>query len=198
MAIMNTTSGIVFLKSVSGTLAVTGTAGVSITGPGSGVTLTNGSGTILTLTGTLNTTADVNSGLNFGAASAGAFYWTGKALIKSPADGNVSITNQGSTTGSYIKADALPTIGSGFGAGAAVTAGSTPFAGSVNVGTTAGTVGVITWGGTAFPTAAPFAQANNNSTLQVVKALATTTQVTLTSAGFANNDIVSWLCVGAK
>lgn len=130
--------------------------------------------------------------------AAGSFSFTSRAIMASPADGQITYTTNDGTIGSRIKADALPTISSGFGGGAAITAGSTPFAGSINVGTTPGTGGVINFNGTAFSTA-PFVIAQNNSTAaDTVKASTSLTQLTITAAALANNDIIHWICVSPK
>lgn len=139
------------------------------------------------------------SGLNLLATSTGTVYWSGRSLLKSPSDGNVSITNQAATIGSQIKVDALPTVASGFGTSPAVTAGSTPLAGSVNIGTGGvATSGVINFNGTAFPSA-PFVVCMNTTTGAVVRATATTTQLTITApAAFVASDVITWICISAK
>lgn len=112
--------------------------------------------------------------------------------------GRVNITNTAGAIGSSIKVDALPTVASGFGTSPAITAGSTPFAGSVNVGTGgAATSGVINFNGTAFPSA-PFCIANDSTTTLVQRASATTTQLTITSAAWTASDVVTWVCVSSK
>jgi hypothetical protein len=157
-------------------------------------------GVITAQTNNLASSGSITSGAagNVGVASARFMVFGSRAVLGSPADGAFTVTNQAQAIGSQLKVDALPTIASGFGTSPAVTAGSTPLAGSVNVGTGApGTTGTITFGGTAFPSA-PFCQANNAVTLQVVKAAASTTQLVLTSAGFTASDVVTWLCVSSK
>lgn len=115
------------------------------------------------------------------------------------ANGLLPITKGDKSIGSTIKVDALPTVGSGFGTSPSVTAGSTPFAGSVNVGTGgAATTGVITFGGTAFPSA-PFCTYSTTTTNGVTRGTPTTTQLTLNSTtAWTASDIVSWHCISAK
>jgi hypothetical protein len=156
------------------------------------------SAALVRLQGSLSVTGEVVSNTLVTTPAAGFFQFVGRALLASPANGSIVVENNAATIGSQLKADALPTVASGFGTSPAVTAGSTPFAGSVNVGTGApGTTGTVNFAGTAFPSA-PFCQANNTITLQVVKAAATTTQLVLTSAGFTVSDVVTWLCVSSK
>lgn len=120
-------------------------------------------------------------------------------LLGAAADGALTITNQAATIGSEIKADALPTIASGFGTSPSITAGSTPFAGSVNVGTGGvASSGVINFNGTAFPSA-PFVVAASSLQNSIIKATATTTQLTLTGfAAFTASDVISWVAVSSK
>jgi hypothetical protein len=115
------------------------------------------------------------------------------------AAGNLVVANTGSAIGIRVKVDALPTIGSGFGTSPSVTAGSTPFAGSVNVGTGgAATTGVITFNGTAFPSA-PFCTYSTTTTNAVTRGTPTTTQLTLNSTtAWTASDIVTWHCVSSK
>jgi len=136
----------------------------------------------------------VNSAiLNFSNAG------TGKFSIQIPVnDGWMTMTNNASTIGSVVKIDALPTVASGFGTSPTITAGSTPLAGSVNVGTGAAGAGVINFNGTAFPSA-PFCVVLDDSTVLAVRATATTTQLTITpTATFTASDIISWICISSK
>lgn len=145
----------------------------------------------MTATSNLTATGNVLSGASFIVPGAGA--WLGSA------DGVWVLRNNGNTIGSELKVDALPTVGSGFGTSPSVTAGSTPFAGSVNVGTGgAATSGVITWGGTAFPSS-PFCDYSTTTTNAVTRGTPTTTQLTLNSTtAWTASDIVSWICVSSK
>lgn len=124
---------------------------------------------------------------------------TGLSQLRAPAARTFSLSDFTNAIGVRLKFDALPTIGSGFGSGAAVTAGSTPLAGSVAVGTTAGASGVITFNGTAFPSA-PYPICMNQTTGLAVKATASTTQLTIGTAtgNFADNDVISWICISSK
>lgn len=123
----------------------------------------------------------------------------GNTILLGAADGNLGITNSANTIGSRIKADALPTVSSGFGTSPSITAGSTPFAGSVNVGTGGvATSGVINFNGTAFPSA-PYVIVTTSLTNAVCRATATTTQLTITSTtAWTASDVISWHCVSAK
>jgi hypothetical protein len=61
-----------------------------------------GNGTAGDITGTLRgasiiLTGEALAGTNFLAPATGAFYWSGKSIIKSPTDGIVTFTNQAST-----------------------------------------------------------------------------------------------------
>ncbi len=124
---------------------------------------------------------------------------TGATLNLSINDGWALLRNFANTIGSTLKFDALPTIASGFGAGAAVTAGSTPLGGSIAVGTTPGTTGTLNFNGTAFP-AAVFPLAMNQTTGLAVKATASGTQLVISTAtgNFADNDVISWICLASK
>jgi len=124
----------------------------------------------------------------------------GRLSIKAPADGRMTITNNAATFGVSVKVDALPTVSSGFGTTPSITAGSTPFAGSVNVGTGgAATTGVIDFNGTAWPSA-PFCIATPTLTNVPTRVTTiTTTQVTLTtSTAWTASDVVNFICVSSK
>lgn len=157
------------------------------------------SATIITATGNFNVTGESGSTTNFRAGAAGAFYWSTKSLIKSPTNGIETHTLQDSSIGVEFKYDALPTVASGFGTSPSVTAGSTPMAGSINVGTGGvATTGVINFNGTAFPSA-PFVVCMNTTTGAVVRATTSTTQLTITApAAFTASDVVCWICVSSK
>ena len=132
------------------------------------------------------------------SATTGFFVNTRGGFI-SPADGTLSFTNYAGTIGSQLKVDALPTIASGFGTTPGITAGSTPLAGSVNVGTGGvATSGVINFNGTAFPSA-PFVVCMNTTTAAVLRCTATTTQLTITApAAFVASDVVTWIAISSK
>lgn len=158
-------------------------------------------GVTVSSTGVMTVPSTVVSGGNVLAGTNSYVGWSAsKALFASPNNGAVNITDSGDTLGSRIKADALPTIASGFGGSAAITAGSTPFAGSIDIGTGgAATTGVINFAGTAFPSA-PFVVVTTKLTNAVTRVSAiSTTQLTLTSTtAWTANDIISWICVSAK
>jgi pectate lyase-like protein len=126
-------------------------------------------------------------------------FGTTRTQIGSPSDGALQLLDSAFTLGVRFKYDALPTVASGFGTSPSVTAGSTPMAGSVNVGTGGvATSGVINFNGTAFP-AAPFVVCMNTTTGAVVRATATTTQLTITApVAFTASDVICWICVSSK
>jgi len=162
--------------------------------------------TAMGLTGSLLASANITAGSTLNAAQVNASSGTaafrssltGTVLSLGVADGTAVLRNNGDTLGVRLKFDALPTVASGFGAGAAVTAGSTPLAGSVNTGAISAS-GVINFNGTAFP-AAPFVVCQNLTTGLAVKYTATATQLTLSPAtgNFAANDVIAWHCISAK
>lgn len=129
---------------------------------------------------------------------AGFYRFSGRAATTSTSDGNIIFSNAAVSIGSQLKVDALPTVSSGFGTSPAITAGSTPLAGSINVGTGApGTGGVINFNGTAFPSA-PFVVCQDDSTLLTVRCTATTTQLTVAATALTASDIVSWIAISSK
>jgi len=153
-----------------------------------------------TITGPFSVSGTLASNGSFVEAAGGVIFWNTRAVMESQADGHWSIENNAQTIGARIKVDSLPTVGSGFGTSPAVIAGSTPFAGSVNVGTGGvATSGVITFNGTAFPSA-PFCVASTGTANNFpVNVTPTTTQVTLVSgAAWPASILVSWICVSAK
>lgn len=153
----------------------------------------------ITLQGALNATSAI-SATNFNATSGGSYGFSASGYLSAPANGVFTLRNAAVTIGAEFKVDALPTIASGFGTSPSVTAGSTPFAGSVNVGTGgAVATGTINFNGTAFPSA-PFCVAS--TTLQAaaaVRAFANTTSLSLTSAAnFPSGEVISYICVSSK
>jgi hypothetical protein len=161
--------------------------GISRTAAG---TVNVGNGTQGDASGTLNAAIvtvsnqlkDFNTGINIAMSNAAG----------------VALRNNGSTIGSLLKIDALPTVASGFGTSPAITAGSTALAGSINVGTGApGTGGVINFNGTAFPSA-PFVVCQDDSSLLVVRCTATTTQMTIAATALTASDVVSWIAISSK
>lgn len=161
--------------------------GISRTSAG---TLAIGNGTAGNTSGTL-----VATGITMGLSEF-ALGWSGGGTFGPTTDARFNIRNSAATVGSQLKVDALPTVGSGFGTSSAVIAGSTPFAGSVNIGTGGvATTGVITFGGTAFP-AAPNCTYSTQTTNAVTRGVPTTTQLTLnTTTAWTASDIVSWVCI---
>jgi hypothetical protein len=153
----------------------------------------------VTLQGAFTTTGQISSGTNFIAGAGSAIFWSTGTVLRNAANGNLSIANNAETIGSRLKVDALPTVGSGFGGTPAVVAGSTPLAGSVDVGSGGvATSGVITFNGTAFPST-PFVTITCSAGAVPTTVVATTTQLTLTtSVAWPANTIVNWHCISAK
>jgi hypothetical protein len=150
------------------------------------------SGSILATNFTASGAIAIGAGnsVRFGGGNTG--HWLG------PSNGVFSLTTQTEAIGSQLKVDALPTVASGFGTSPAITAGSTPFAGSVNVGTGGvATSGIINFNGTAFPSA-PHCVCNDTLTTLVQRCTGSTTQLTITSAAWTANDIIDWICVSSK
>lgn len=175
-----------------------------ITVPAAAGTLTGTTFSAGVLGANQNWTAQQTFGLgatvNGGAltiAGAGEQIWTGRSILNAVQNGQLRLRNNARSIGVILKFDALPTVASGFGTSPAITAGSTPLAGSVNVGTGGiATAGVIDFNGTAFATA-PFAIAMNTTTGAIVRATATTTQLTITAlVAFAASDVIAWICIG--
>jgi hypothetical protein len=147
----------------------------------------------LIVTGNLGSSGTVNT------AGSGAFFWSTRALMRSPVNGVVTVSNFAETIGSELKVDALPTVGSGFGTSPAVIAGSTPLAGAVNVGTGgSATTGVITFGGTAFPST-PFVVCTCSLGAVPTVCVATTTNLTFTtSVAWPASTILNWIVISSK
>ena len=126
--------------------------------------------------------------------------WTSRAEMESPADGHIILENYVAALGSRLKFDALPTVSSGFGTTPGITAGSTPLAGSVNVGTGGvATSGVINFNGAAFPSA-PFCTVTPSLTnVPTRPTTVSATQLTLTtSTAWTASDIIFYQCISAK
>lgn len=154
------------------------------------------SAAVVTLQGSLTATASLTANGNVIAAG---LVFNSFGVFSASADGMFLFQNNANTIGSRAKVDALPTVSSGFGSSPAVTAGSTPLAGSINVGTGGvATSGVINFNGTAFPSA-PFVVATTSLTNAVIRATASTTQLTLTSTtAWTASDIISWVAISAR
>jgi hypothetical protein len=151
---------------------------------------------IVTLNGSLSYTGNINGG------AASLINWAGRLRLASPADGQLTLTNNAQTIGVELKVDALPVTGACGAGSPAVVAGSTPLAGSITVGTGGPTSCVVTFNGTAFPSA-PFCTANvvtsTAGTTRAIGTLSTTAQVTLTPAtAFVDSSVVAWQCISAK
>jgi hypothetical protein len=155
-------------------------AGAGLIGAGATITLNPSNGQI-----------NVTTGGSFRSSNFGT------KLIFPTANGLANFQNNGDTIGVQFKFDALPTVASGFGTSPAVTAGSTPMAGSVNVGTGASSSGVVNFNGTAFPSA-PFVVCMDDSSILAVKCTATTTQLTISAVAFTASDVISWMAVSSK
>lgn len=103
------------------------------------------------------------------------------------------------TFGSIVNVSALPTIASGFGTSPSITAGSTPLAGSVNVGTGGvATTGTINFNGAAFPSV-PFCTYSDSTSNIVTRGTPTTSTLVLNATTpWLGSDIISWLCISSK
>jgi hypothetical protein len=169
--------------------------------PGGASTTTDASGNV-TVQGNITSTANLISGGTAGvvAQSVGYIGFVNGARLRSPATGVLNINTNSESIGSQLKVDALPTVTAGGGTTPFITAGSTPFAGSVNVGSgSPGATITVTFGGTAFPSA-PFVVCMNVTTGLAVKAASTTTTLVITpqTGNFGVSDVITWICVGAK
>lgn len=140
------------------------------------------------------------SSITAGTGGTNEFRWLGTAEMGSPGNGLITMLNATRTAGVQFKVDNLPTVSAGGGTSPAVTAGSTPLSGSVNVGSgVPGATITIAYGGTAFPSA-PFPVCMNQTTGLAVKATSTTTHLTITPAigNFGASDVISWVVIGSK
>lgn len=179
------------------TNAETGTIDTGIS-RGSAGTVNFGNGTAGDGSGVVNAAAAIFSS-NLSMSSGGRIFWSTRAQIISPADGSLVVENNAQTIGSQLKADALPTVASGFGTSPSITAGSTALAGSVNVGTGGtATTGVIAFNGTAFPSA-PFCTATPTTSNVVQRVASSTTQLTLNvTTAWTASDVIFWQCISSK
>lgn len=152
-------------------------AGTGVMGVFAGTTQLKSDQSLGWASSTINTTTDTK----FGRNGAGLVYVGGATL------------------GSTLKADALPTVNSGFGTSPSVGAGSTALAGSVNVGTGGvATSGTLLFNGTAFPSA-PFCTVTTNSSTGVPNVSSSTTQLSLgNSVAWAASTVVYWICVSPR
>lgn len=148
---------------------------------------------------TLGGNSNVASMASLRAGIGSQLGWSSRSQMLAPTDGSVTLNNAAIALGSTLKFDALPTIASGFGTSPAITAGSTPLAGSINVGTGGtATTGVINFNGTAYPSA-PFCIVTTTTTTTPTRVLASTTQLTLNSTvAWLASDVVNWHCVSSR
>ncbi len=152
--------------------------------------------------GVWNATGVISSASSVAVGSASSFQMTSRATVSAPAVGVVNFQNWAATIGAQFKVDALP-VASACGAGSpAVVAGSTPFSGSVTVGTGAPATCTITFGGTAYPSAPHCSGAVETTTAANARAMgysATTTVLTIVPAtAWADSSVVNWGCVSSK
>lgn len=158
------------------------------------------SAAVVTLQGSLTATASITANAN---VIGGGFVIAGAAkLLSAVAEGRFEITNNANTIGNVLKIDALPTV-TVCGAGSpVVTAGSTPLSGSVTIGTTAVATCLITFNGTAYPSAAHCSGSVETTTAANARAmgyLASATTLTIVpSAAWADSSVVNWTCFSAK
>lgn len=151
----------------------------------------------VTNAGVVTTLSSVSVGSNLNASN--GINITGKWKNLAPADGIGSWTNNGGTVGFELKADALP-VASSCGAGSpAVVAGSSPFSGSVTVGTGGPTTCTITYGGTAFAGTPHCSGAVETTTAANARAMgysSSTTVLTIVPAtAWADSSVVNWTCI---
>lgn len=127
--------------------------------------------------------------------------WNSNLQLLSPAAGLFNLVAWSGTTGSQFKVDALPVYATGFGATTpAVVAGSTPYAGAINVGTgTISATGTITFGGTAFPST-PYCLCGSTVAAGACSTDGTSTTVlTLTTAvAPVASSVIRWSCPSSK
>lgn len=149
-----------------------------------------------------STTLNVQNLLAVSDLTAGggqSIYFNGRTILKAPINGILTMTNFAGTIGNQFKMDALPTIASGFGTSPSITAGSTPLAGSVNVGTGGvATTGTINFNGAAFPSV-PFCTYSDSTSNIVTRGTPTTSTLVLNATTpWLGSDIISWLCISSK
>lgn len=114
--------------------------------------------------------------------------------------GMTQVTNNAVTIGSTLKVDNLPSFVSGGGGTtpAAVVAGSTPFAGAINVGTgVISTPILINFNGTAFPSV-PFCTVGASIGPNLTTVNPTTTQLSLGGPAWSAGTVLSWICVSSR
>lgn len=146
--------------------------------------------------GNITNTGDITT------AAASIFKWgITRSIIKSPANGQLSITNQGATAGLHFQigtSATRPSVASGFGTSPVINTNASDTAGSINVGTggvaTTGTINFTqTW------VAAPFCLAQDSTGFVLTHATATTTVLTITGSGaWAASSVLVWHCIAAN
>lgn len=141
-----------------------------------------------------------NAFIGAGGTYSGLYTSPNRTLYWGAVDGIATLSQHtaGAGTGIQFQFTAKPTIGSGFGTGAAVTANSTDTAGEIDVGTTPGTTGVINFART-WDAAAPFAIVMNKTSGAILTCVASTTTLTITApVAWANNDKLVWHVIGTN
>jgi hypothetical protein len=123
----------------------------------------------------------------------GSFGWTGSIVASTTGANTLLLTNNAAAQTLNIVVAGV-TINSGFGTGPSIAGNSV--VGRVTIGTPTGTSGIVQFG-TAFANApACWAFDETTTAANPVKPTATTSQVTLASAGFVAADSVVFGCLG--
>jgi len=141
-----------------------------------------------------------NSFVGAGGTYSGLYTSPARTLYWGAVNGIATMSQftAGAGTGIQFQFTGIPTIASGFGAGASVTTNSTDTAGEINVGTTPGTTGVINFART-WDAAAPFAIVMNKTSGAILTCVATATTLTITApVAWANNDKLVWHVIGTN
>lgn len=158
----------------------------------------NGAAATYPMTVTSAGTATVLQGFTTGAL--GCLTYTGSGfLCGANGSGLFTLRKLDVASGVTFNVSALPTVSAGCGTSPAVIAGSTPLAGSVNVGTGGtATTCTIAFGGTAFPSA-PFCTYSNSTSNVVTRGTPTASTLVLnTTTAWGASDIVTWICISSK
>ncbi len=174
---------------VAGTTTALFKLGVSIAGGAATYPFTMTNGGALTID---NVTTAATAGYRFAALG----------YLTSTSNGVFGTQTANTTIGVTFKADALPTVSSCGAGSPAVVAGSTPLSGSVTIGTTAVATCLITFNGTAFPSAPHCSGAVETTSAAAVRAmgyLASTTTLTIVpTAAWVDSSVVNWTCISSK
>lgn len=157
------------------------------------------SAALMGLSGALTTSGQISSGTNVAIGATGFLRVAGRVQYQAAGDGLAVVTNSAVTIGAEFKVDALPTIASGFGTSPSITAGSTPFAGAIAVGTGGvATTGTINFNGTAFPST-PACVVSTILTNAVTRVLPSATQLVFnTTTAWVSGDGLYYICVSSK